>query len=871
MDKDLNKIAPELFGKIRTQFPKIKLGDANGKVTDRAEDARFFEFDFVKHGANLGTISVSLSEDDGLVCLYTNDVVDGQPNSVKKQWYNFLEQLREFAGQRMLDWSPRNITKSNLDKRDYKFLAKHNGEGSMTESKLWGTSKTSYQDMGEAKIIVRHTQPVNYNHAAGRTLHIESIYVENADGERFKYPFKHLNGARALATHVAHGGNSYDPMGQHIIGLSEELNKLRMFKNYVDRNPMVSEAVGQIQTKVYERIAQVKKEIHSLQNHNYYESFAESFTVNDAQEIPEDLVNDWVDRLTIRTFNEELKNVFPYIYKLVGEEIDVVKELTADDLLDEETMPWETDDEAKEREAGKKEKSPFKKPHNPNRTPHDTVKALARKGMPKSETIEPVSAFEQYINDILAEEDDLTSSDQEVQDAAVDKLNQLLAQQQKVGTDGANALMSLKGLIDDPEFEEMLKNAPAETDLNTLVQGWVETNHPDLADKLKFDGSAEPAPEPAPEATPPAPAPEATPPAPVAEEYEEEDMTESNEIVEFIRSMYDENTGQFPKGETGVILACEKEFGEEAGQVAQEVIGELSAIYESHRMRQLAGLAKGGLGESNLSADAAFAKLYEQMSMPGMPDMDSMMKNIGGMPGATKSSNFKSTINGKQDDSEAGYNSAMGKFRDMAGGMGLDGSSIDSMHKGIQGKVGDMMKGMNMPGMPGAPVQAPAKQDPTAMLKSLPDAKLSTMSGDEAKSMLADLKKMAGMKEESTETDESAKWRDPKYKDKLYTQNPDDDDDHYDYYHDSRPDNDPGQKHSTFDRSNDKDKLHYHYGDHQVGQKAKIGDRAKKGLLTKTSMGVVKDRIKNVHGKHPTPNLPENSELAAMLKIAGVK
>jgi hypothetical protein len=750
----------------------------------------------------------------------------------------------------------------------------------MTESKLWGTSKTSYQDMGEAKIIVRHSQPVNYNHAAGRTLHIESIYVENADGERFKYPFKHLNGARALATHVAHGGNSYDPMGQHIIGLSEELNKLRMFKNYVDRNPMVSEAVGQIQTKVYERIAQVKKEIHNLQNHNYYESFAESFTINDAQEIPEDLVNDWVDRLTIRTFNEELKNVFPYIYKLVGEEVNVVKELTAEDLLsegsmdemhseivdtlekfdeqmneiggygivdhdkimaalskgdvesaveevwnsysdqdggeirnmdsyiedleanlkhiihgsvdmpelDEETLPWETDDEAAERESGKKEKSPFKKPHNPNRTPHDTVKALARKGMPKSETVEPISAFEQYINDILAEEDDLTSTDPEVQDAAVEKLNQLLAQKQKVGTDGANALMSLKGLIDDSEFEDMLKNAPAETDLNTLIQGWVETNHPDLADKLKFDGSATPAPTPAPEATPPAPAPdaataapapEATPPAPVAEEYEEKEMTESNEIVEFIRSMYDEHTGQFPKGETGVILACEKEFGEEAGQVAQEVIGELSAIHESHRMRQLAGLAKGGLGESNLSADAAFAKLYEQMSMPGMPDMDSMMKNIGSMPGATKSSNFKSTINGKQDDSEAGYNAAMGKFRDMASGMGLDGSSIDSMHKGIQGKVGDMMKGMNIPGMSSAdPVNGKSpeeamkdpryqtdpvfkkevdtaasfgkpstqKQDPTTILKSLPDAKLSTMSGDDAKKMLADLKKMAGLK-----------------------------------------------------------------------------------------------------------------------------
>jgi hypothetical protein len=318
MELNLNPIAVELFGKIRTQFPKIKLGDANSDPTDREELARFFEFDFIKNGVNLGTVSADISEDDGLVVIYSNEITDGQPSSVSKQWYNFLRELREFAKQNMMKFSIRDTSKSNLEKRDYKHLANKHGEGSMTESKLYGTSKTSFQEMGEAKLIVRHSQPVNYDLPAGRTLHIESIYVENADGERFKYPFKHLNGARALATHVAHGGNSYDSIGQHIIGLSEELNKLRMFKGYVSRNPIVSEAMGTISNKVFERIDQVKKEIHSLQSSNYYKAFAESFTASDAQEIPEDVVNDWVDRLTIRTFNEELKNVFPYIYKLVG-------------------------------------------------------------------------------------------------------------------------------------------------------------------------------------------------------------------------------------------------------------------------------------------------------------------------------------------------------------------------------------------------------------------------------------------------------------------------------------------------------------------------------------------------------------------------
>jgi len=634
MDKNLAPIAKELFGKIRTQFSKVKLGDENSAVTDRPSDARFFEFDFVKNGENLGSITISIgapsaddddTENDGLVVMYSNGIVDDQPESVKKQWYHFLESLSDFASRKLMKFSVRDISKSNLDKRDYQHLAKTNGESSMTESKLWGTSKTSYQNMGEAKLIVKHNQPVNYAHAAGRTLHIESIYVENSQGERFKYPVKHLNGARALATHVAHGGTPYDGIGQHITGLSEELNKLRMFKGYVDRNEMVSEAMGAIQSKVYERIDQVKKEIRSLQNKSYYENFAESFVVNDAQEIPEDIVNDWIDRLTIRSFNEELKNVFPYIYKLVGEEVNPVMELSADDLLDEDTVDYDT-------------------------TTGST-----------NTTVE--DAYESFLNNLVAEAGELDSTDDATQQQAIDTLNAFLATNPKAGTDGLNAAMSLKDLIDDSDFENMLKQLPAETELAGVIKGYIETNLPELADKIEFPTpGAEPAP--APEAPVEEPAPAAAP-APVAEgnddvpfdgPYKKKDDNKDqfgnviknparhlarkgmakaiekakkagataetivnfgsgemslgeaitkagldieqffegtgkqNEVIEFVKSMYDETTGNFPKGETGVLLAVEKQFGEDAAKIAHGVISELSHVYESNRLYQLAGL-----------------------------------------------------------------------------------------------------------------------------------------------------------------------------------------------------------------------------------------------------------------------------------------
>ena len=278
MNANLNNIAEELFGKIRTRFPKIDMGDEEGKVIENNEhvkDARFFDFDYVKEGVSLGSVSIKLSEDDGITVMYSNDIAEGQPQIVVNEWYGFLKSLREFARRRLLNFDTRDLVKSNLDKRDYNFLAKNSGEGQMTESKLRGTNRTSFQDVGEAKIIVRHSQNVNYDNPAGRTLHIESIFIENANGERFLYPHKHLNGARALAQHVAHGGTPYDAIGEHVIGLSEELSKLRFFKGYVSRQEQVSEAMGSVTDKVIERIDQVKKEIHQLQSATHYKSFVE--------------------------------------------------------------------------------------------------------------------------------------------------------------------------------------------------------------------------------------------------------------------------------------------------------------------------------------------------------------------------------------------------------------------------------------------------------------------------------------------------------------------------------------------------------------------------------------------------------------------
>jgi hypothetical protein len=655
MDNNLNNIAKELFGKLRTKFPKIQMGDEESEVTDEEKTARVFKFEYTSNKNILGNVNVSISDEDGLVVIYSNDIVEDQDEYVKNKFFNFLQELREFAKQRFMNFDTRDISKSNLEKRDYEYMAKKHGEGNMSESKLFGTSKTSYQQLGDAKLIVKHSAPVNFENPAGRAQRIESIYIENAQGERFKYPFKHLNGARALATHVAHGGNPYDSIGGYVIGLSEELNNLRMFKNYVDRNPVVSEAMGSIHSKVIERIDSVKKEIHNLQSPARYAAFAESFQESNASVIPEDIMNDWIDRLTIRTFNEELKNVFPYIFKLVDESDIPVKDLTIEDLVTEEKCdicdmdPCDCDHSKDTKE----------------------VKEFAD--------------YTRHLNRIIGERTDIFSDQEESKNAAVEKLNQLVAQPMPAGTDGNNAIESLTDVIDDDELMDVFKELAdinPEQDVRPLIKDYIEIkdkeNGTDVLSAIQFpaDLDAEapevPAEEPSaevPPAEPEAPPAEPEQPAPVAEEKEDppfdgpykkpgnnkdqygntvkhparhaakkglaaaiakakkagataetviriagEEMTlgeaitkagmkvedifnnkekaSTEELIEFVKSMFNSQDGTFPKGETGVLIACEKKFGEGAVPVAQQVIGKLQGAVESQRIRELAGITQ---------------------------------------------------------------------------------------------------------------------------------------------------------------------------------------------------------------------------------------------------------------------------------------
>ena len=329
--QEFDTIGEDLFNKIRGRFPEVTIGDEAGTVTNEPTMARFFDFDY----NGLGKVSVAINEDDGLTVIYSKDFMEDQDEMTKESWYDFLKELRIFSKKRMMEYSVRDITKSNLNKRDYKFLAKTPEDENMNESKLYGTSRISYQKIGEARIVIKHTEGVNQESAAGRTRSIGKIYIESAEGERFIYPFKHLSGARAMARHVAEGGKPHDEFGGHIVGLSEEMSKLRKFNNYMGRSAVMAESLSGYVDAVKERISTVKKTIESLQKPKFYAETFAAYAKPMMEDVPTDVAENWIDQLTIKQFNEELADVFPYIYNLVSEATKA-KSLGPDDLAEQQ-------------------------------------------------------------------------------------------------------------------------------------------------------------------------------------------------------------------------------------------------------------------------------------------------------------------------------------------------------------------------------------------------------------------------------------------------------------------------------------------------------------------------------------------------------
>ena len=147
----------------------------------------------------------------------------------------------------------------DIDVRDDEI---YNIKESRDISKPYGSTKSSYQMVGNSKLIIRHTDPVNEEKQGSRWRHIKNIFIETKLGERFNYPHAHIAGARAMARHLANEGRFTDPVAKSILRMSEDYVDLkranRLMRNSDDTHGMPVKAALSNLSKDSKRLSGTK-------------------------------------------------------------------------------------------------------------------------------------------------------------------------------------------------------------------------------------------------------------------------------------------------------------------------------------------------------------------------------------------------------------------------------------------------------------------------------------------------------------------------------------------------------------------------------------------------------------------------------------
>jgi len=328
------KTSQDLFNKIRSQFSNIKIGDENGAATADASEAVFFEFEYQPDSDTFGSISISIADGENMKVYYNRDLVEKIDESERDNWYAFLKELKDFAVEHSLTFDVRDITKTHLSKQDYQNLADTNQTVNTDEMSeelqrltklagvtegLSGTAKRSYENLDKTRLIIRHTGKVDETVPGARSRQIQSLYIENEDGERFKYPLTHLAGARAMVRHVANGGRPHDEFGQHIIQTSEDIAKLQSFSRYVTNKDQLNDNAGDIIEQTKLKLENLRSYVKNLSKQSHYENASKDFKTADEVVLDDETVNKLREKFTMKNLDNRVEDALPIINRIMSE------------------------------------------------------------------------------------------------------------------------------------------------------------------------------------------------------------------------------------------------------------------------------------------------------------------------------------------------------------------------------------------------------------------------------------------------------------------------------------------------------------------------------------------------------------------------
>lgn len=319
--RPIEKTSEDLFQKLRSRFSPITLGDENAESTADPKSAKIFNFMYKEGDNDIGYVSISLNDNRALKVYYGGDVIENMHD--KNSWYSLLRDLRGFAKRNLMAFDARDLAKNQLEPRDFKFISQQDGsykdhEVEVTESTMFGSRRKSYQTVESVKMIVNHRRSIDETIPGARSRYIESIYLENADGERFKFPYNYLTGARAMARHVSEGGTPYDGVGKHILETIKEMRDLSKFARRTKKHAMENADASSVREHVIERFQSLKKTLGAMSVKEGYARFVENFSTEETL-AEDDTIQQLKERFTQQVFDTQLEDTLPAVMRAIKE------------------------------------------------------------------------------------------------------------------------------------------------------------------------------------------------------------------------------------------------------------------------------------------------------------------------------------------------------------------------------------------------------------------------------------------------------------------------------------------------------------------------------------------------------------------------
>jgi hypothetical protein len=302
-------IADRIFKILKGNGYNLELFTDEGQSTVNAEEARRF---YVPSEY----LMVNLDETDSRREIRVSISSGTQIEEVRA----VLDQIRNLANRSIIEYTLKQYAKQ-ITPKDFDHQAQKVRDMNTVQEAIshpWGGKKSSYQQLEDAKLIIKHTKTVNEEQRGSRSRNISAIYIESADGERYKFPSNNLAGGRAMLRHVKEGGNPYDSFGQYIIEQCNELKKLKEFKRYSEKNGLVNENTDDIVEAVKSRISNIRETLNKLKGSKNYATMKEAFTEEDA-DLNEEDYSDIKTKFTVNYFDENVESALPYVNKLVKE------------------------------------------------------------------------------------------------------------------------------------------------------------------------------------------------------------------------------------------------------------------------------------------------------------------------------------------------------------------------------------------------------------------------------------------------------------------------------------------------------------------------------------------------------------------------